>query len=174
MYQPFQEHVLNAPDVCNNCFRLIRVERAHTESRDPKKSTSVTKSAYTSVGVHTTSLEYAPHESPAKAWGIFCDCGTESAYDRTWADRRPDRNRFREFVQNLLRTLDRKGVTVDRERTAYHALTAFDERPRRALLGTYILRPSPTVNECLARGMQHGLQRAASAKTSKQHPLSGD
>ena len=174
MYQAFQEHVLNAPDVCNNCFQLIRVERAHTESRTLRSDVSATKSAYTSVGVQTTSKEYPPARCASDAWGIFCDCGTESAYDRTWDDRAPDRERFRTFVQNLLRTLGRKEVSVDRERLAYHALTAFNERPQRALLGTYIRRPSPKINECLARGMKHGLQRATSAKTSKSHPLSGD
>lgn len=173
MYEPFQEHVLNAPDVCNSCFRTIRREREHTESRSLRGDVSATKSAFTRVR-QTTSVEYPPARTPSDSIAVFCHCGTESAFDRVWADDDVGREQFRELVKHLLRTLDRKGVSVDAERLAYHALSAFGDRVPAAVLGVYIRTDQPTINECLARGMRHGLQRAASAKTSAAHPLSGD
>lgn len=173
MYTPFQEHILNAPDVCNNCFRSIRRERSHTESRDPRQPTSVTKSAFTRIR-QTTSVEYPPGATASDCIAVFCACGTEGAFDRVWDEIDIDRERYHALIQQLLRTIERKEISVDRERIAAHALAAFDERPQEALLGTYILNPTPTINECLARGLKHGLQRAASAKSSKRHPLSGD
>ena len=173
MYEPYQEHVLNAPDVCNNCLRSIRRERSHTESRTLRGDVSATKSAFTRVR-QTTSVEYPPGDTPSDSIAVFCECGVESAFARIWDETDVGRARFKALVRQLLGTLDRKGVSVDRETLAAHALMAFDERPRRALLGTYIVHPSPTINECLARGMKHGLQRSATAKTSKSHPLSGD
>ena len=173
MYEPFQEHVLNDPSVCNNCFRSIRRERAHTESRTLRGDVSATRSAFTRVR-ETTSVEYPPGTTASDAIAVFCECGTEGAFDRVWGETDADRERVRTLIQHLLRTLDRKEVTVDQERLAAHALAAYDERPDEHFLGTYIVSPTPTVNECLARGLKHGLQRAASAKTSASHPLSGD
>lgn len=173
MYQPFQEHVLNDPSVCNNCFRTIRREREHTESRTLRSDVSVTKSAFTRVR-QTTSVEYPPGTTASDAIAVFCHCGTEGAFDRVWDDIDCDRDRFRVFVQHLLQTLARKQVSVDRQRLAAHALAAFDERPPQHFLGTYLTTVSPTINECLARGLKHGLQRAATAGASDPHPLNAD
>lgn len=175
MYPPFQEHVLNAPDVCSNCFRTIRRERAHTESRTLRGDVSVTKSAFTRVR-QTTSVEYPPGRTATDSIAVFCDCGTESAFDRVWSELDIDRDRFRTLIKHLLRTLDRKAVSVDRQALAAHALAAFDERPAPAFLGTYIVSPTPTINDCLARGLKHGIQRSLTtgASASKRHPLSGD
>lgn len=119
----YHDHILGAADVCNNCFSLIREERV-----DPTRSglgrdyeTSLTRRE------ETTEIGYGPARTPSESKGVFCQCGVESARDRIWSYAEPDDDRFKELLQNAIRTLERKDVSIDRERMAAHALQAWKD-----------------------------------------------
>ena len=118
------EHLLQAPDVCINCLRVIRVERV-----DPARSglTREFESHY-ERNQETTEIGYGPSRSASEAKGVFCDhCGTEGPDHRYWDDAGDDRlddERVRELIQNTIRTLEAKDVTVDRRTLAARALQA--------------------------------------------------
>jgi hypothetical protein len=125
---PYQEHVLGAQDVCSNCLKLIRAEAASPIRRDDRTRDS---------GAWTTDYERIPKRTTVEypgvgrdvthAKGTFCGCGVESARERIWSSGDLSRERFKELLQNVLRTLDEKGVTVKRQETAGYALQAFDD-----------------------------------------------
>jgi hypothetical protein len=117
----YHEHLLDASDVCNSCHRVIRVER-----QDPTRGglTREFESHYERHRDHTE-IGYGPARSVSDEKGVFCDrCGTESPYDRIWDDAEEDVDdeRFRELVQATIRTLEFKGVTLDRTIFAERAL----------------------------------------------------
>ena len=118
------EHLLQAPDVCINCLRVIRVERV-----DPARSglTREFESHY-ERNQKTTEVGYGPARSVSESKGVFCDhCGTEGPDDRYWDDHSGDRlddERVRELIQHTIRTLEHKGVTIDRQTLAERALQA--------------------------------------------------
>jgi len=145
MTDAYAEHVLEAADVCNNCLRLIRVERV-----DPVRSGVAREfeATYERERRHT-SVEYAPAESVSDHKGVFCACGVEGARDRVWGGDDLPRDRFKTLVQHLLRTLERKGVTVKPRETAAYALQAFDD--------------DTTPDRALARAVDAGIVAAAAS-----------
>lgn len=112
----FQELVLDDPEVCNNCFGRIRRERARTESSTLRLDVSVEKSPYTRVETQTT-IDHVPGGTPSESVAVFCECGVESAYERIWTDG-DDRclrmRRVKDLLRAMIRTLEAKGVTLDR------------------------------------------------------------
>jgi len=113
----YQDLILNNPAVCNNCLGRIRRDRAVTQSRDPTSVTTVQKSAYTRHE-RTTSVEHVPGgDDTTQSVAVFCECGVESAYHRLWEDG-DDRclrmARVKTLLKNCIRTLEAKGVTLDR------------------------------------------------------------
>lgn len=155
----FQEHVLNAPDVCNSCFRRIRVERDVTESTDRKSMTSTSLSAY-SRDRQTTSVEHAPSETASESVAVFCECGSETAFERYWSDgedRCLTMARFKELLKHCIYSLESKGVTIDRKAMARHAI------------GTY--RDSHEVNEALGTGLEAGITASVTSGRGKTAPL---
>jgi len=118
----YHEHLLDASDVCNSCHRVIRVER-----QDPTRG-GLTREFESHQERHRdhTEIGYGPADSVSGQKGVFCDrCGTESPYDRVWddaGDERLDDDRVRELIQNTIRTLEHKGVTIDRQTLAERAL----------------------------------------------------
>jgi len=143
----YQEHVLEAPDVCQSCFRRIRVERI-----EPTRS-GVAREFESTYGrrKRTTEINYGPAEDVADQKGVFCDrCGTESAFARTWdqADvHDPDapfgRDRFKEIAMTCLHSLLAKGVSADRKAFIARALSELDD--------------GATVDEALGRATDHAL-----------------
>ena len=125
---PYEDHILGAADVCSNCFALIRQERVSPIRREDRTHVS---------GAWTTTYERIPNQTtveypgvgntPTQSQAVFCACGVESARDRYWSGADIDRQRFRELLKNVLRTLDEKGVTVKPKETAAYALQAFDD-----------------------------------------------
>ena len=120
---PYQEHILDAPDVCSNCLRKNRQDRvdpvrgglgreldSHYE-RDPRRTT----------------VEFAPHEIPARSKGVFCRCGVEGPHDRVWHPDDVDREQFKDLLVASVATLEQKGVGIDRRETLAQALHAFDQ-----------------------------------------------
>ena len=124
---PYEEHVLGAADTCSNCLSVIARERDQRESTDSKSVTSVRLSPHTRIEP-ATSIEYVGlGHRPAQSKGVFCECGVESPRERIWSSKDIDRERFRELLKNVLRTLADKGGTVKPKETAAYALQAFDD-----------------------------------------------
>jgi len=82
---------------------------------------------------------------------VFCThCGTESAFERIWDDvdfadpeLPADETKFRELAKNVMRTLESKGVSIDRHAFATAALSAFDDHQ--------------PVDECLGAATEHAI-----------------
>jgi len=116
----YAERILDAPDVCKNCLRVIRIERV-----DPAQSSGITREyeAHLERNPKTTEIAYGPADSVGEQKGVFCEeCGTEGAHDRIWHEDDVGAVRFNELVQQAIVTLERKGVTLSREDFAAHAL----------------------------------------------------
>jgi len=145
MTDAYAEHVLEAADVCNNCLRLIRVERV-----DPVRSGVAREFEATFERERRhTSVEYAPADAISEHKGVFCECGVEGARDRIWSGDTLPRDRFKTLVKHLLQTLDRKGVTVTPRETAAYALQAYDD--------------DAAPDQALARAVDAGIVAAAAS-----------
>ncbi|MFA1612036.1 peptide ABC transporter substrate-binding protein [Halobellus rubicundus] len=156
MHPTYQERVLNAPDVCQNCLRLVREER---QPRDPDRTRSdvTVRESRWSRRKDTTEVAFGPAETVTAQKGIFCDCGVEGSFVRVWNDHEVGRDRFRELLKRLVHSLEHKGVSLDREATVRHALAAFGRLPEEAV-GPH--RPDVSVDDALAEGIRYGLARA--------------
>lgn len=121
MQGPYADHILDAKDVCINCFQLIREERVDPMRTGPdgEYETSLTRRD------ETTEIGFGPARTPSESKGVFCECGVESAHDRIWSYTEPDRDHFGDLLQNAIRTLELKGVTVDRKSLATSAIAAW-------------------------------------------------
>lgn len=123
MQGPYGDHILDASDVCSNCFRLVRQERvdpvrvgltreldSHLE-RDPRRTT----------------IGYGPHECPPRSKGVFCECGVEGSFERLWDPTAVDEDRFKQLVKVALRTLEEKDVRIKRKETVMYAISHWRE-----------------------------------------------
>jgi len=139
---PYEEHVLAAPDVCSNCFALIREERV-----DPTRS-GLTRDLETSYQRRrrTTTIGYGPGDAVSEHKGVFCRCGVENHRHRIWEQADIDRERFRDLLKALLHSLARKDVTLRRQEAAAYALQRWDD--------------GAGVDEALATGMEAGIVAA--------------
>ena len=171
----YHEHLLDASDVCNSCHRVIRVER-----QDPTRGglTREYETHQERHRDHTV-VDYGPADTVGEQQGTFCDrCGTESPWDRYWDDHRTDSHevatalgwlddvdepavtacqerevsmpKFRELLKATIRTLESKGVTIDRTTLAREAL-------RRRRDGEH-------VDDCLGEATEAAIRRAISTK----------
>jgi len=120
--EPYEEHLLAAPDCCVNCLRLIRVERI-----DPTRDGFGTEfESHFSRRKRTTSVEFAPSDAPPRSKGVFCECGVEGHRERLWSPGHISRDRFKQLLVNAVRTLELKDVSLKRKETLAYALQAFD------------------------------------------------
>jgi hypothetical protein len=154
----YQSRILNAVDTCNNCYRLVRVDRQQ-RPEDRRGDVSVKEADY-SRRTRTTTVEFAPADTASASKGVFCACGVEGSYERVWSGDDIGRPRFRTFVKRVIRTLERKGITVDRQAFASAALNAYEPLPRPAGVAD--------VDEWLAAGLDAG-RRAATFGNSERH-----
>jgi len=115
----YADHILDASDVCSNCLRVIRVERI-----DPARDGMVRDfESHFERHPRNTEIAYGPADSVSNVKGVFCDrCGTEGAHDRIWRSEDVDDARFEELVKQAIATLDFKGVTLQAQDFAAHAL----------------------------------------------------
>jgi len=139
---PYEDHLSHAADVCDNCLQLARVERL-----DPTREGHEDYECRLARNKQTTTVGYAPADSVSDQKGVFCDCGVESPRERIWTDDEINDDWFRDLIQQMLRTLKTKSVTVDEKQTAGHALQA--------------RRNGEDVDAALATGLDHGLAAAA-------------
>jgi hypothetical protein len=140
--------------VCNNCLSLIRRERDQRESTDGGKSTAKL-SAYTRVK-HQTEVGHGPGAEPTQCTAVWCDCGVESAFERIWDDgddRCLTTQRVKEYLRNCIRSLEHKGVSLDRKTTIALALQYY--------------RDTHDFNGALEQAIKTGIRKAAASNMSK-------
>lgn len=173
----FQDHVLNAPDCCSNCFRLAREERVNVvptdfvdaavltdvPTGDTENGRAVVQGSHYGRSIEFTSAEYPTTDIPSDSRRVFCRCGVASVFHREWSDARllEDRDRFRELLKHLTRTLDRKGVSHDRKTLFAVALGGYDRcpHPREAIVP---LDAPEDLNAVLASAVQSAVAVATS------------
>jgi hypothetical protein len=143
--EAYQEHILNATDTCSNCLRVIRVERV-----DPTRDGMIREyESHFERHPRNTEIAYGPADSVSNCKGVFCDrCGTEGAQDRIWSSEDVEGARFEELVKQAIATLDWKGVSIQPQDFAAHAL---QER-----------RDDATVDEALGAATEAAIVAAAS------------
>jgi len=153
---PYADHILDARDVCNNCFRHVRVERVDpVMARDGLRHAL---DAHYSRKRKTTTREY--HDSdPAvtHAETTFCHCGVEGTFERLWSPTDISRDRFKILLKRAVRTLEHKGIQLSRERkheTVAYALQAFDH--------------DGDADQAIAQGVEMGIVAQASADANER------
>lgn len=145
---PYYDHLVNAADVCVNCFRQIRLERDQCETTT-NQPVSVRLSAMTREP-NTTNIEYpGVGDNPTQSQAVFCECGVESSHDRLWDPTDVKRDRFKELLKAALRTVAAKGVTLRRKETAMYCLSHFDDHG--------------DADRALANGLDAGIVAAAAS-----------
>ena len=119
---PYRAQIYDAADVCINCFLRTRVERI-----DPiRGGLGGEFEAHLERHRRHTEVAYGPADCVSEQKGVFCECGVEGSHTRTWDDGDVDRDRFRRFIKNALRSLASKGVDVNRRVFADVALSQYD------------------------------------------------
>lgn len=182
----YQEHVLNAPDVCSNCFAIVREERDSLKPTsqynaaaleeldvvDRPGSSSLVRESYWGRDPRHTTVSFFPAERAGDCKQVFCECGVASAFDRFWTWRDVSRERFKQLLQNLLRSTDRKGLSLARQPTAAHALAAFDDHPHPDHHGPYRegVDHRGCIDDALATGLLAGLRIGAVRSSTAAHP----
>ena len=149
----FQSEILNAHDVCSNCFGRRRREAVRPTKRGDER--------YFERNGDQLTTEYVPDVPAARARGIYCRCGVDSAYARIWTDDqvRADRDRFRELLKQLIQTVDElSAAPIDAKRVAGHALAAYDRIPEADEYGPFPADRPLTINDALDAGLEAGVQ----------------
>jgi hypothetical protein len=148
MHGPYADHILDARDVCNNCFRRTRVERV-----DPVMSRAGLRhelDAHYARDKRETVLDWHDGgDRPTEAKGVWCNCGVEGTFDRIWEPDGVYRARFKDLLTTVVATVEQKGVTVKRRETLRYALSHFDEHE--------------DVDKALATALDAGIVAAAAA-----------
>lgn len=143
-----EDQLLEAADVCRNCFRRIRRERI-----DPARR-GLTREYERSLerDPTTTEIGFGPSDDVRDSRGTFCGCGVESARARVWTEDDVDDERFKELLVNALATLEQKGVSFERRPTLRVALEQY--------------RAGRDVDDALARGVERGRLAATVSRTA--------
>ena len=116
----FRDKLLHAPDVCSNCFALIKQERM-----DPVRWSQEQEldSTYERVRTQTERGYHETHSvAPTHAKEVYCECGTADAHDRYWSGDDVDLDKFRDLLRAVIRTAEAKGISFKRKTTAEYAL----------------------------------------------------
>lgn len=127
MQGPYADYILDARDVCSNCFRRIRVERvdpvmARDGLRHELDSHYARHQRNTSVEYHDTDPE------PTQCEGVFCACGVEGAHERLWSPDDLTRARFKDLLKTAVATAEDKGVDLRTKETLMYALHHWDDK----------------------------------------------
>lgn len=147
----FQERVLNAVDVCSNCFGLIREERETVPSQLQKQNRTYPTARYARVQ-DRTSVEHVPDSEPMHSRVTFCDCGCTSSFDR-FRDEIVSPDRFRELLRTAIETVESKGVSLSRQHAINRAMSLG--------LATETRFPTHSADEAIAEGIEFGVSMAA-------------
>jgi len=123
MQGPYADHILDARDVCSNCFRKNRVERV-----DPVMGSGLgheLDSNYSRDRRETTVEYHDGGDEPPKSKGVFCNCGVEGSFERLWSPTTASRERFKTLLKNAVVSLERKEVSIKRKETLRYGLTHY-------------------------------------------------
>lgn len=123
MHGPYADHILDASDVCSNCFSKNRLERV-----DPVRGTIHRElDSHLERDPQRTEIGYGPSEAMSDSKGVFCTCGVEGPFERFWDPTEVSEERFRDLVKNAIRTLEEKDVEIRRKETIMYALSHWHE-----------------------------------------------
>jgi hypothetical protein len=146
------DELVESAEVCRNCLGVVRVERI-----DPTRG-GLARAYERSLERHPTrtSVGYGPAESVSDQKGVWCECGVESPRHRVWTDDDVDRARFRDLVQQLIRTLEHRELTgrPQRETVAAQAIQA--------------RKDGAAVDDALAAGVAAGLAVGVGEHTTQR------
>lgn len=156
----FQEHVLNAADVCNECFGIIREEHEIVPVSERKRNRTYPVQHYTRYKRRTT-VEHVPGKNPTQDHATFCECGNSSAFDRHRSEI-VGPARFRELLKTAIETVESKGVTLSRE----HAI----KRAFELGLATKSRFPLLSADQAIAEGIEFGVTMSTVSATPHTTP----
>jgi len=153
MNGPYADHILDASDVCSNCFRTVRVERL-----DPTRNGFAGElESHFERRRQNTVIGYGPAESVTNIKGVFCECGVEGAHERLWDPTDIQEPKLKRLIKNMIRTLRRKEVALKPKETAAYILHVWSE--------------TDDVDRAMSKGIEMGIvAQAASDTTQEQHP----
>jgi len=156
----FAERVLDANDVCRNCFARNRVERV-----DPTRGgLGGQLDSHYSRHEERTEIGYGPADAVSDQKGVFCQCGVEGAHERVWDA--AGYARYKGFVAAAVTALEEKGVDVRRQTAVAVALQGFRDAVDGRLLPVV---ESATVDRLLSTAVSAGVAAAsASSQTSRR------
>jgi hypothetical protein len=121
---PYADYILDARDVCSNCFRRIRVERVDpVMSRDGLRHEL--DSHYSRHQRNTTREHHDSDPEVTHCDATFCQCGIEGSHERLWRPDDVDRERFRRLLKRAVKTVEGKGVALRRKETIMYAIQHF-------------------------------------------------
>lgn len=145
MNGPYADHILDASDVCSNCFRTVRVERL-----DPTRNGFAGElESHFERRKQNTIIGYGPAESVTDIKGVFCECGVEGAHERLWDPTGLDEAELKELIKNAIRTLRRKEVALKPKETAAYILHVWSE--------------TDDVDRAMSKGVEMGVVAQAAA-----------
>jgi hypothetical protein len=125
---PYNDHILQASDVCSTCHRRTRGEfiSPYHNGTGWRADSDQQPIARRTVVEHHDSVPEPTHDRT-----VFCDrCGTDDPYVRLWDPTEISRDDFKHLLRNTLRTLAEKGVHLSydcKRETISYALLTFDE-----------------------------------------------
>lgn len=150
MNGPYADHILDASDVCSNCFRRVRVERV-----DPVRG-SLTREldSHLERNERRTTIGYGPSEAVSESKGTFCECGVEGTHERLWDPTLVAGEHFRDLVKAAVTTLEEKDVGIKRKETIMYALSHWREHD--------------DVDKALGMALEAGIVAAAAADDRRE------
>lgn len=153
----FKERLLQAVNVCSNCFGLSRVERE--KPPEPKTSRHPISNELLSIAPQRwarndqkTNIGYVTSACVSGSKTIFCDCGVRGSYSRERSEF-VDRERFRELLKQAIRTLEAKGVSIAREHAIKRALKLGCPSETRF--------PAYSADGAISKGIEFGVEMAS-------------
>ncbi|MFB6237534.1 MAG: hypothetical protein ABEH81_04100 [Halopenitus sp.] len=117
--------------ICNNCFRRLRREAVRHRTYKPDET-------YDERLRWQTSVDDVPGAVVSESAAVFCECGVEGPFDRSWcdydvvatlADKQEvgvDRDKFRELLKAALATASQLGLVETRSEATRVSSTAWD------------------------------------------------
>jgi hypothetical protein len=155
MHGPYADQLLDASDVCSNCFKTVRVERI-----DPTRNgfAGEYESSFERKK-QTTSIEFVPFGYPTRSKTVFCQCGVSSAHHRVWDPEDVSEAQLKELIKNALRSLAAKDVTLKPKETAAYILHCW--------------RDVGDVDKAFSKGIEMGIVASAASQTGTEDEING-
>ena len=163
----FQELILNASDVCSNCFgkqrrktsKIVSAKNADTddEGYPIQDDEGNFVSVYDERLQWMTTVEDVPGPTVREAGTLFCDCGAPGAFTRIWDRSDFHLERFAGMLELLMLTLEQKGHTVDEVPYCEAAWDAFHALPEQGEFGPFRADRPTSANDVFAAAVDAGV-----------------